>query len=97
MNKLQTILSSISRSKASPIISAILCIAMVFGLSASALSLSYSVSAAKAEVIMERTGGDEVRDYIPITQMVKLSYEEPDIPLIIDAEPSTAEPHGHPL
>ena len=64
---------------------------MVFGLSASALSLSYSVSAAKTEALIEQTGGSEVQDYIPISTLVKLSYEEPDIPLILDASPSTAE------
>lgn len=64
---------------------------MVFGLSASALSLSYNVSAAKTEVLLEQTGGDEVQDYIPLAHMVKLSYEEPDIPLTLDAAPSTAE------
>ena len=91
MNKIANILSSVSRKKVSPVISAVLCLAMVFGLSASALSLSYSVSAAKTEALIEQTGGSEVRDYIPISTMMKLSYEEPDIPLFLDAEPSTAE------
>ena len=91
MNKLEQVIASLSRKKVSPVISAILCLAMVFGLSASALSLSYSVSAAKTEALIEQTGGSEVQDYIPISTLVKLSYEEPDIPLILDASPSTAE------
>ncbi|MDO5139525.1 MAG: hypothetical protein Q4D71_13835, partial [Oscillospiraceae bacterium] len=61
MNKIEKIFSSISRKKVSPIISAILCLVMVFGLSASALSLSYSVSAAKTEALIEQTGGSEVK------------------------------------
>ena len=81
----------VSKKTLTTVVSLLLCAATVFGISISALSLSASVSAVKTEAMLETTGGDAVQNYIPLNRYLRLSYEEPDIPLLMDAAPSTAE------
>ena len=94
-NRLKDITSKVSKlitkKQITSMISLLLCLATVAGLSASALSLSSTVSAVRTEAALEASGGEAVMDYIPVNQFLRLSYEEPDLPLLMDAAPSSTE------
>ena len=81
----------ITKKQITSVVSLLLCLATVAGLSASALSLSTTVSAVRTEAALEASGGEAVMDYIPVNQFLRLSYEEPDLPLLMDAAPSSTE------
>ena len=73
------------------VLTGLLCLVLVGCTAASALSLSFSVSAAKTEQALAQTGGSEVLSYMPLAEYVRLSYSEPDLLLQLDASPSPEE------
>ena len=73
------------------VLAAVLCLALLCCTAGAALSLSFSVSAMRAEQQKEQNGGDEVLSYLPLAEFVRLSYSEPDLLLQLDASPSPEE------
>ena len=91
MDLMKRVKKTLRWKKVGPILSGILCLLLVVSIAAGALSFSFSVSAAKVQEQQKMNGGDDTTDYIPLERMMRLSYSEPDIVLLLDAAPSTAE------
>ncbi|MBR5502477.1 MAG: hypothetical protein IKV55_05540 [Oscillospiraceae bacterium] len=73
------------------VLAAVLCLALLGCTAGAALSLSFSVSAMRAEQQKAQSGGDDVLNYMPLAEFVRLSYSEPDLLLQLDASPSPEE------